>query len=196
MVDLAFLLVTFFMLTAKFRAEDPVMVETPSSVSEKILPENVLMVTVDTGGRVYFNISGPEARKGMLLDMGEKYNVAFTPDDQKRFSVMASFGIPMKDIQQYIRGNDVIRKKMDATSPGVPIDSLHNELGDWITYAVNHEAEIEKQKETPKDKQLRYAIKADGQSKYNSAVKRVFDVFGERKIHTFNLITTLEKGKE
>lgn len=196
MVDLAFLLVTFFMLTAKFRADDPVLVETPSSVSEKILPENVLLVTVDTGGRVYFNINGQEVRKGMLQNMGEKYKVSLDDNDLKRFSVMGSFGVPINDLQQYVRGDDAIRKKMDEVSPGIPMDSLNNELADWITYAVNNEVIVETKTGTPKDKQLRYAIKADGKSKYNKAVKRVFDVFGERKIHTFNLITTLEKGKE
>ena len=40
MVDLAFLLVTFFMLTAAFRMAEPVVVDPPSSVSEKLLPEN------------------------------------------------------------------------------------------------------------------------------------------------------------
>ena len=38
MVDLAFLLVTFFMLTASFRNAEPVTVETPSSISYKIIP--------------------------------------------------------------------------------------------------------------------------------------------------------------
>ena len=53
MVDLAFLLVTFFMLTATFRTEQAVVVDTPSSISEKLLTDNVLMVTVDTAGRVF-----------------------------------------------------------------------------------------------------------------------------------------------
>ena len=40
MVDLAFLLVTFFMLTTKFAPEETVVVDTPSSTSELKLPEN------------------------------------------------------------------------------------------------------------------------------------------------------------
>ncbi len=37
MVDLAFLLVTFFMLAASFRSSEPVQVTTPTSVSDKII---------------------------------------------------------------------------------------------------------------------------------------------------------------
>jgi len=55
MVDLAFLLVTFFMLTASFRNAEPVTVETPSSISDKIIPKNVLMVTLDRDGRPTLN---------------------------------------------------------------------------------------------------------------------------------------------
>ncbi|HSI90816.1 MAG TPA: biopolymer transporter ExbD, partial [Adhaeribacter sp.] len=39
MVDLAFLLVTFFMLTTKFAPEETLVVDTPSSISEIKLPE-------------------------------------------------------------------------------------------------------------------------------------------------------------
>jgi len=62
MVDLAFLLVTFFMLSASFRSSEPVDVDIPTSISDKIIPENVLLITIDPGGRVFFNMSDPEAR--------------------------------------------------------------------------------------------------------------------------------------
>jgi biopolymer transport protein ExbD len=39
MTDLAFLLVTFFMLTTTFKAEEPVEIQNPSSRSEIKLPE-------------------------------------------------------------------------------------------------------------------------------------------------------------
>jgi len=42
MVDLAFLLVTFFMLTAAFRMADPVVVDPPSSIGEISLPDNTI----------------------------------------------------------------------------------------------------------------------------------------------------------
>jgi biopolymer transport protein ExbD len=57
MVDLAFLLVTFFMLTASVRVDEPVVVDTPSSNSDKLLPDNVMMITVDPNGKPFYNIS-------------------------------------------------------------------------------------------------------------------------------------------
>ena len=51
MVDLAFLLVTFFMLTTKFAPEEVVMVDTPSSTSDLKLPDtNLITISVDKDG--------------------------------------------------------------------------------------------------------------------------------------------------
>ena len=44
MVDLAFLLVTFFMLVSQFRAEEPVIVDTPASNKEIQLPDKDIML--------------------------------------------------------------------------------------------------------------------------------------------------------
>lgn len=63
MVDLAFLLVTFFILTASFRNPEPVQVLTPSSTSEKIMPENSVLITISPEGKVFYTISGFDVRK-------------------------------------------------------------------------------------------------------------------------------------
>ena len=39
MCDVAFLLLTFFMLTAKMKPQETVVIDTPSSISETKLPE-------------------------------------------------------------------------------------------------------------------------------------------------------------
>ncbi|HNO70309.1 MAG TPA: biopolymer transporter ExbD [Bacteroidia bacterium] len=191
MVDLAFLLVTFFMLTAKFRQNEAVMISPPSSHSDKILPENVMQVTVDTAGRVFFALDGREVRKSLLTDMGTKYKVTFSEDDVKRFSLMTEFGVPMDKLQAYIRGDEKTRLKLDAESNGVPLDSINNQLGDWIAYGWNAKQVFQQNNNIPKENWCRIAIKADGQTNYK-AIKRVIQVFQERNLNSFNLITNME----
>src|SRR6478752_1799466 len=93
MVDLAFLLVTFFMLTTKFRPDEPVIVDTPFSTSDKILPENALIVTIDSTGRVFFNIDGKFVRESLLGSLGKQYGIQFTPDEVNRFAVLSTIGV-------------------------------------------------------------------------------------------------------
>ena len=192
MVDLAFLLVTFFMLTAKFRTNENVEIVTPSSHSEKILPENVMLVTVDTAGRVFFALDGQDVRKNMLLQMASKYKVTFTAEDVKRFQVMMSFGEPMDKLTAYIKANENERGKMDKTTSGIPIDSVNNQLGDWVAFGWNEKQVFQQTAKMPKENWCRIAIKADGGTNYK-AIKRVIQIFQERNLNSFNLITEMEK---
>jgi biopolymer transport protein ExbD len=54
MCDVAFLLLTFFMLTAKFRPEEAVTIVPPSSISEKPLnaKDGMLTISVSNEGGV------------------------------------------------------------------------------------------------------------------------------------------------
>jgi hypothetical protein len=114
---------------------------------------------------------------------------------------MTSFGVPIAQLKEYINMDDPQRLKVK--SPGVPLDSLHNELGDWIQFG---RIEAARQAKTQKDKAeavgrafkyepLRFAIKADGEANY-IAVKQVIKVFTDKDIYRFNLITNLESGDE
>ncbi|MEI6489897.1 MAG: biopolymer transporter ExbD [Bacteroidota bacterium] len=199
MVDLAFLLVTFFMLTASVRVSEPVVVDSPSSTSEKLLPDNVILVTVDNKGRAFYNINNGEVRMKTLEQMGKQYKVDFTEKEKKRFAGMTSFGVPIAQLKQYINMEDPERLKVK--SPGVPLDSLHNELGDWIQFgrieaarqAKAQKDKAEKAGRTFKYEPMRFAIKADGEANY-IAVKEVIKVFTDKDIYRFNLITNLEQG--
>lgn len=192
MVDLAFLLVTFFMLTAKFRVNEAVPILPPSSHSEKILPENMLQVTVDTAGRAFFSLDGQDVRKSLLKKMVQKYNLTgVTESDLKRFSVMTEFGVPMSQLLAYIRGGEKERGKFDKESTGIPVDSVNNQLGDWIAFGWNEKQIDQQTKKIPKDNWCRIAIKADGQANYK-AIKRVIQIFQDRNLNSFNLITNME----
>ena len=192
MVDLAFLLVTFFMLTTKFRPDEPVIVDTPASVSTKILPENTLQVTIDSAGRVFFNIEGQNVRRNLMTRISEKYKFQLTEADLKKFSLMSTFGMPAEKIKAYLEAPDSERKKMDKATGGIPIDTLNNQLADWIVFgwtaAITDEG-YEARKQAGNE--LRFAIKGDGRVDY-TYIKRVIEIFQQNKINRFNLITNLQ----
>ena len=180
MVDLAFLLVTFFMLTTKFAPEEPVAVDTPSSTSEIKLPEtDILTITISKQGAVFFNMDGKYTRQALLQKMGEKYGIAFTPDQINRFSVLPSFGVPIGNLAEYLDMSPDDRKTVQQ--PGIPTDSTHNELADWIVMS---------RISNPK---LRIAVKGDSDANY-PVVKDVIATLVDRHVTRFNLITNMERA--
>jgi len=201
MVDLAFLLVTFFMLTASFRMAEPVVVDPPASHSDKTLPDNTILVSIDDNGRPFFGVSNAEAKVATLLKMSDKYKVKFNEAQVKKFGGMSSFGVDIKDLPRYIDATEAERLKFQPQK-GVPNDSLRNpQLSDWVRFAAQETngiyiRERDKAKDAGKDfvgEKVRYAIKADAKSKYIS-VKEVLKTFTDMKIYRFNLITSLEGG--
>jgi biopolymer transport protein ExbD len=180
MVDLAFLLVTFFMLTTKFAPEEPLAVDMPSSVSEIKLPEtDILTISISKDGIVFFNMDGKYNRQELLSKMGEKYGIQFTPQEVNSFSVLSSLGIPIGNLKQFLSMAPEERKSV--RQPGIPSDSLNNELADWIMLSRTT---------NPK---LRIAIKGDRDADY-PVVKNVITTLIDRKVSRFNLITNMESG--
>jgi biopolymer transport protein ExbD len=202
MVDLAFLLVTFFMLTASFRMAEPVTVDPPSSIGEVDLPENHIIVTVDDQGRAFFGISNPAAKMDALREMAAKYRVPFTEQQIVKFSGIHSIGVDIKDLPRYIDASDNERTKFQPQK-GVPMDTItpNNQLKDWIAIGATKCVQIyNKGKDEAEAKGLDfkgkkpvYAIKSGSKTKY-IFVKDVFKTFTDLKIYQFNLITTLEGG--
>ena len=199
MVDLAFLLVTFFMLAASFRPSEPVTVETASSVSDKVIPENMIMVTIDSDGKVYFNLTDPEARKEALKNMASLYKVSFNEEQIEKFSLMSTFGCTMKELPAYLDLSGDSRKEFKTE--GVPLDSLDNQLKNWISYsnlaALNtgktayEEAKQKGLAPDADDFKPKFIIRADGKAVYKKAEK-VIDVFRELNLNNLNFVTSSE----
>lgn len=203
MVDLAFLLVTFFMLAANFRSNEPVEVETPSSISDKIIPENILMVTIDKGGRVFVNLSDAQARIEMLNNMAAKYKVSLNAKQIETFSGMSSFGCTMQELSKYIDMSGEERKSFETK--GIPSDSTNNQLKDWIYYgnfaALNtgktkyEEAEMNGLKPIMNDFKPKFILKVDGKAVYVHA-QNVINTFRDLELNNLNFITSAEQAPE
>jgi len=199
MVDLAFLLVTFFMLAASFRPSEPVTVETPSSISDKVIPENMILVTVASDGKVYFNLTGAEARKEALTNMMGLYKVSLTEEQVEKFALMSTFGCSMKELPAYLDLSGDSRK--DFQTKGVPLDSLDNQLKNWISYsnvaALNsgqtayNEAKRRGLSPEANDFKPKFVIRADGKAIYKKA-EEVIDVFRELNLNNLSFVTSSE----
>ncbi len=60
MVDVAFLLLTFFMLTTQFRPPEEVQIVLPSSHSAFKLPEsNVMLISISKDNRIFLGLDSP-----------------------------------------------------------------------------------------------------------------------------------------
>lgn len=180
MTDVAFLLLTFFMLATKFKPDEPVAVDTPSSISEIKLPDtDIMQITIDKNSRVFFGMDGQQNKEVLLERMGTKYNIQFTDAERKEFSLLSTFGIPINQMKQFLSLKADQRTKFEQS--GIPSDSLNNELADWVWQArlVNNN--------------LRVAIKGDRDSGY-PVVKKVIATLQEKNVNRFNFITSMEKA--
>ena len=67
MCDVAFLLLTFFILTAQFKAQDAATIETPSSISAiKVPDKDIMIISIGKDGKVYFGVDNQQTRLAML----------------------------------------------------------------------------------------------------------------------------------
>jgi biopolymer transport protein ExbD len=178
MCDMAFLLLTFFMLTTKFKPNEAVLVDIPSSVSELKLPEsNLITVLVEKDGTVHFGVGEPNTRLAMLKGMSDKYQLNFSAEEQQQFAQIDAFGTPLASLKSILALDADQRSKFKM--PGIPVDSAANELKDWLRLALDN---------IPEGK---IAIKGDKDTDYK-VVERVIAILQEQNINKFNLITTLE----
>ena len=181
MCDVAFLLLTFFMLTSNFTAQEPVLVATPSSISEIKIPEtDIAKILVAPDGKVFFSLDGQDNRIQLLKKMGEKFNISFTEQECKEFSTVTSFGVPIALMKNFLAMKPDQRELKDNLL-GIPSDSTDNQLRFWVGYSrqVNPKIVI--------------AIKADQTTAY-PVVKKVFGTLQDLKENRFNLITALEEN--
>ena len=186
MCDVAFLLLTFFILTATAKVPEALPVDTPASTVSTKLPEKDLATLTIGKGKVFFDLKGREIRKRALELMGQKYGVTFTEDEMSKFAIMEGFGVPIQDLKSIIA-----LKSSDRNAPGVqtgiPKDSLDNQLKEWIYNSRIANIEVD-------DKELQIAIKGDAKEEY-PAIRKVMDILQDQKINSFSLVTGL-RGKD
>jgi biopolymer transport protein ExbD len=191
MCDVAFLLLTFFILTATAKAPEALPVDTPSSTVQTKLPETgLVMLTVGKNEgkeQVFYGMKDRDIRSGALDYMAQKYQIEFTDKEKEQFMLVDEFGVPLEGLKQLLSMKAADRVK-SGVQTGIPCDSINNQLQDWIQGA--RQANID----NGGTKELQFAIKGDAKELYPQ-IKRVMDILQDQKINSFNLVTGL-RGKD
>ena len=187
MCDVAFLLLTFFILTATARQPEALPVDVPGSIITMPLPD-VDVATLTIGeGKVFFGVQGQNIRQRALEIMGEEYGISFTPEEKTRFKLMDNFGVPLGSIKQLIALSNTDRIKPGVQS-GIPVDTTkESELYKWIRAARVATKEIN-------NTSLRFSIKGDSKEQYPT-IQKVIGILQNQEINKFSLITSL-RGAE
>ena len=181
-VDVAFLILTFFIMATKFKPEEVVEIKTPNSVSTRELPESdAIQVTFDSTGRVFFGVlSQKDSEKyDVIKHINETRSLGLTDAEMKNFVRTPSVGVPFSGLKQLLAIPQEDQKNFKQ--PGIPLDTLGGELYYWIRDAVG----------TFSGKKLLFLIKGDNSAKY-PAFKQVLNAFKKNEIFKFQMITMLE----
>lgn len=178
MSDVTVLLLTFFMLTSTFIQKEPVKVNPPQSVSEIKIPDNnIVSILVEPSGKVFMSLDKPRDRMEVLKKMGENYQIEFTNEELKKFSLCNSFGVPIQGMKQFLALPPEDQDKV-VMNYGIPCDSTNNQFRSWMQFA----REV--------NKELVIAIKADQNTPY-PLIKDIMATLQDLRENRYNLITSL-----
>lgn len=179
MCDVAFLLLSFFILTTKFKPSEAIAVTTPNSVAAKVAPDkDFVMVTIDKDGKVFLSMDDEQKKEVIVNALNTTRNLGLDP---KAFKKAGFFGAPFGNLGSFLALPEDQRK--GNLLPGIPVkDSTNNEMVTWMqlvkeAYMGQHEPA--------------YLVKGDNAAKY-PAFKGVVDAFKKNDILKFQMVTNPE----
>ena len=183
-VDIAFLILSFFIMATKFKPPEPVPITTPGSVLSQKMPEsNAVMITVDSSNRVFFSVLSEKdmtVYDQLIQSLNASRGLNLTKEEMANFKRTYSVGVPFGGLKQLLATPADDQKNIKQ--PGIPVlDSANNELVWWIAES----------KKAFSGQRLQFLIKGDGQSKYPT-FEAVISALKRNEEFKYNLVTALE----
>ncbi len=183
-VDIAFLILSFFIMATKFKPPEPVEITTPGSVLSQALPEsNAVLISIDSANKVYYALLSekePEKFDDVINGVNSTQSLGLTPAELKAFRKTYMVGVPFSGLKAFL--NIDPNEQAKAEQAGIPVlDSTNNQLIWWIRLT----------KDAFKGQALKFLIKGDGNSKY-PAFEAVVDALRKNEEFKYELVTSLE----
>ena len=178
MCDVAFLLLSFFILTTKFKPSEAIAVTTPSSVAAKVAPtKDIVEIIIDKDGKVFLQMDDKDIKEVMANTLNTTRNLGL---NVAAFKNANFFGAPFSGLAAYLAIPEEQRK--GSALPGIPVkDSSNNEMVTWMAL-VNSAYQ---------GKKPNILLKGDNLAKY-PAFKSVVDAFKKNDFLKFQMVTNPE----
>ena len=182
-VDVAFLILSFFMLATKFKPPEPVEITTPGSVNSQKLPENNAVMIIVDSNRVFFSVLSEKDKSkfdAIIQDVNSSQSLGLSNSEMANYRQTFAVGVPFGNLKQLL-GLDT--KSQEALKvPGIPVlDSANNQLYWWVSAA----------KKAFAGEKLNYLIKGDAKSKYPT-FEAVISALKRNDEFKYNLVTALD----
>jgi biopolymer transport protein ExbD len=185
MCDVAFLLLSFFILATKQKPPEVLSVKTPNSVSNKVVSDEAILITLTKDGRTFIMLGKDAKKKEILENINLTKSLGLTSSELARWEKHSFIGSPLGQIKSLLASG----AEPDASKlSGIPIDSSatsNNEMTDWMRSASNvfGEAKVDR-----KDFEKLLLIKGDGDAAYPK-FRSIKEAFKKNEIYKFQIVT-------
>jgi len=178
MCDVAFLLLSFFILTTKFKPAEAIAVTTPNSVAAKVAPDkDIVMITIDKDGKVFLTMDDEQKKEAVCTYLNTNLNLNM---NVAAFKKAGFYGAPFSSMASFLSLPEEQRK--GDKLPGIPVlDSTDNQMNVWMR-AI---------KDAYLGSKMNLLVKGDNAAKYPS-FKAVIDAFKKNDELKFQMITNPE----
>jgi biopolymer transport protein ExbD len=191
MCDVAFLLLSFFIMATKQKPPEAVAVQTPTSVSSKVASDKALLVTLTKEGKCFLILGDDAKRKDILNDLNKTKGLNLSADEIAKLGKLPFIGVPLGQIKSVLALPELPPAEKLA---GIPIvDSTNNEMVDWFRSITNAYAGGDQ-----KELEERIVIKGDNAVKYPT-FKAIKYALKKNDLFKFRIATnseTVEAGTE
>ena len=184
MCDVAFLLLTFFILATKQKPPEVLAVKTPTSVSSKAAPEESILITLTKDGKVFLMLGDKTKKNAIIDDFNTTRGLQLSPAELAKLKKIEFIGFPLNKLKSSL---DATQEIPATAMDGIPVDSTNNELTYWMRSVTNAYKGEDQNK-----LQEMLLVKGDGDALY-PVFKNIKDAFKANEIFKFRIVTEGEQ---